>query len=86
MFAEDCLVYRKINSFDNQLALQRDLDAFEVYGMKFNPNKCTILSMARSSDMHKFYTLCGIALQHANEAKYLGVMTFSGPSIYRICL
>ena len=70
LFAEDCLVYRKISSFDDQLALQRDLDAFEVYGstwgMKFNPNICTILSIARSCDMHKFYTLCGTVLQHAN--------------------
>ena len=77
LFADDCLVYRKISSFEDQLALQRDLDALEVWartwGMKFNPSKCTILSIARSSAMHKFYTLCGTVLLHVNEAKYLGV-------------
>ena len=38
-----------------------------------NPSKCTILSIARSSAIHKFYTLCGTVLLHVNEAKYLGV-------------
>ena len=77
LFADDCLVYRKISGFEDQLALQRDLDALEVWastwGMKFNPSKCTILSIARSSAMHTFYTLCGTVLQHVSEAKYLGV-------------
>ena len=41
--------------------------------MKFNLSKCTILSIARSSAMHKFYTLCGTVLQHVSEAKYFGV-------------
>ena len=55
----------------------RDPDAFEVWastwGMKFNPSKYTTLSIARSSAMHKFYTLCGTVLQHVSEAKYIGV-------------
>ena len=77
LFADYCLVYRKISSFEDQLALQRALDALEAWasawGMKFNPSKCTILSIARSSAMHKFDTLCGTVLQHVSEAKYLGV-------------
>ena len=76
-FADDCLVYRKISSFEDQLALQRNLDALEVWasacGMKFNPSKCNILSIARFSAMHTFYTLCDTVLQHVSEAKYLGV-------------
>ena len=77
LFADDCLVYRKISSFEDQLALQRDLDALEVrastWGMKFNPSKCNILSITRSSAMHKFYTLYGTVLQHVSEANNLVV-------------
>lgn len=77
LFADDCLVYREINSVDDQLALQRDLDSLEEWaskwGMKFNPSKCNILSISRSTPLHKFYSLCGTVLQHVDEAKYLGV-------------
>ena len=31
--------------------------------------------MSRSnSPLHKFYTLCGVVLQHVSEARYLGVL------------
>ena len=77
LFADDCLVYRRIKNTDDQLALQRDLDSLETWantwGMKFNPSKCTVLSISRTSTIHKFYTLCGTVLQQVNEAKYLGV-------------
>jgi len=41
--------------------------------MKFNPSKCTILTISRSISFLQFYTLCGTVLQHTKEAKYLGV-------------
>ena len=44
-----------------------------TWGLTFNPSKCTIFSIARSSAMYNFYTLCGTVLQHVSEAKYLGV-------------
>ena len=63
LFADDCLVYREIGSIDDQLALQRDLDSLEnwahIWGMKFHPSKCTILTISRSPPLHKFYLLCG---------------------------
>ena len=77
LFADDCLVYREVGSIDDQLALQRDLDSLEnwahIWGMKFNPSKCTILTISRSPPLHKFYSLCGTILQQVSEAKYLGV-------------
>ena len=78
LFADDCLVYREISSQDDQMALQRDLKCLEnwahAWGMKFNPSKCTILSIHRSkSPFSCFYTLCDSVLQHTDEAKYLGV-------------
>ena len=78
LFADDCLVYREVGSIDDQLALQRDLDFLEnwahIWGMKFNPSKCTILTISRSLPLHKFYSLCGAILQQVSEAKYLGVI------------
>ena len=41
--------------------------------MKFNPSKCNILSISRSTPLHKFYTLCGTILDQVSESKYLGV-------------
>ena len=77
LFADDCLVYLEVGSIDDQLALQRDLDSLEnwahIWGMKFNPSKCTILTISRSPPLHKFYSLCGTILQQVSEAKYLGV-------------
>ena len=70
-------MYREIRSVEDQLALQCDLDSLEEWalrwGMKFNPSKCTILTISRTTPLSKFYTLCGTVLKHVNEAKYLGV-------------
>lgn len=78
LFADDCLVYRKIHNLQDQDVLQRDLNALEkwsqTWGMRFNPSKCTILRSHRSrSPMTRFYTLCGETLSESTEAKYLGV-------------
>ena len=47
LFADDCLLYRTISSVDDQVALQRDLDALEgwcdTWGMRFNVSKCQIM-------------------------------------------
>ena len=72
LFADDCLVYREVGSIDDQLALQRDLYSLEnwahIRGMKFNPSKCTILTISRSPPLHKFYSLCGtIVGNYINE-------------------
>ena len=79
LFADDCLVYRVINSVQDQLDLQKDLVSLAAWadrwGMSFNPSKCNIITIARSSSpLHKFYSLCGEVLQHVSEAKYLGVL------------
>ena len=55
----------------------KDLDTLEdwanEWGMRFNPDKCNILSISRSIPLQRFYTLCGTVLQTVQEAKYLGV-------------
>ena len=47
LFADDCLLYREIRSFEDHLLLQEDLHRLEkwaeAWGMKFNAQKCYIL-------------------------------------------
>ena len=78
LFADDCLLYRVIRRPEDQLILQRDLDSLEewtkTWGMKFNPSKCTILTVSNSqSPLTNIYHLSGTALSHVDYAKYLGV-------------
>ena len=50
LFADDCLIYREINSIEDKVQLQKDLDPLqdwaENWGMRFNAQKCYILSIA----------------------------------------
>ena len=60
LFADDCLIYYPIRS-------KRDLDSLErwsyIWGMKFNPSKCNIMSIARSrSPFTYLYSLFGQVL------------------------
>ncbi len=80
LFADDCLVYKTIKSEKDQLQLQEDLNKLEnwadTWGMKFNPSKCYILSTSKKQDPphHRFYTLCGVILEHHKDNPYLGVL------------
>ena len=72
------MLYRTISSIENQLKLQADLKSLEdwasTWGMSFNPSKCTIMSISRSTSPIFFYSLCGVILQQGDEEKYLGVL------------
>ena len=49
LFADDCLLYREINSHSDHIALQEDLKSLECWakqwGMKFNATKCYMMSI-----------------------------------------
>ena len=51
LFADDCLLYREVNSQSDHVILQNDLEALqnwaEEWGMRFNAQKCYILSVRR---------------------------------------
>ena len=75
LFADDCLLYRVIDSFEDHTELQKDLWKLEAWacewGMVFNPTKCEILPINRTS--HYLYKLGGIPLKQVQDCKYLGV-------------
>jgi hypothetical protein len=65
LFADDCILYRKIYNHDDTVTLQQDLDnlaAWEkMWGMQFHPEKCISLSVTRSQKpFHTSYTLKGL--------------------------
>ena len=77
-FADDYLIYREINSIEDKVQLQKYLDSLqdwaENWGMRFNAQKCYILSTAtaRKQTPH-FYQLNGEILQSVPNTPYLGV-------------
>ena len=77
LFADDCLLYRTIKSTNDQLQLQKDLDALEswskLWGMAFNAKKCNVMSISRSTTFTKFYDLSSTVLDTVDSCVYLGV-------------
>ena len=79
LFADGCLLYRVINTEQDTLQLQQDLDLLsnwaETWQLKFNINKCTILRFTRSTSPLTFnYQLNNQALSTADQHLYLGVL------------
>lgn len=79
LFADDCLLYREIRTFQDHLTLQEDLRQLEQWahkwGMKFNAKKCYILSSKPTSNF--FYNLDGTILKQVDKSPYLGVQISS---------
>ena len=52
LFADDCLLYREIKNNQDQIDMQRDLDALmdwgSTWGMKFNAKKCNIMRVSQT--------------------------------------
>ena len=78
LFADDCLLYREIKNNQDQIDMQRDLDALmdwgSTWGMKFNAKKCNIMRVSRSrKPPQHFYSLGSEILQEVSDAKFLGI-------------
>ena len=78
LFADNCFVYRPIRSEADQVPLQRDLSALELWGdtwdMHFNAIKCNIMRISRSSNpLTCMYSLCNHVLSEVDTAKYIGI-------------
>ena len=78
LFADDCLLYRPVESIEDQVQLQRDLRNLEQWasewGMVFNRSKCYVMTVNRGLTHRPYlYELCGTILQSVDNEKYLGV-------------
>ena len=79
LFADDCLLYRTVKTISDQVALQRDLDSLQkwsvTWGMRFNPKKCYVLQVARTTTSRLYhYSLGGQVLSQVEQNPYLGVL------------
>ena len=79
LFADDCLLYRVVDSLANQIQLQQDLAALEAWacdwGMQFNASKCHVMVVNKGQSHRPFlYQLCGTILDSVSREKYLGVL------------
>ena len=79
LFADDCIVYRKILNPEDVQILQADLNRLgewaEENEMKINPNKSQALSFTRAREKDQLnYSLGGQPFPEVNCCKYLGIV------------
>ncbi len=80
LFADDCLLFKKITAPTDSLQLQQDLAALEkweeTWQMNFDPSKCTAIHITPSRNaavIPSSYSLHGQTLETTPSSKYLGV-------------
>jgi type II secretory pathway component PulJ len=78
LFADDSIIYRKIQSRKDCLDLQDDLEAAAKWEkdwlMAFHPDKCNPLSITtKRKPEHFYYNLHSHILESVDSAKYLGI-------------
>ena len=78
LFADDCIVYRNIQTPEDCGKLQRDLVSLaqweSKWGMSFHPDKCNVLRVTKKrTPFNSTYKLKGQELTELSTSKYLGV-------------
>ena len=79
LFADDCLIYRKINTIEDTVTLQEDLTGLEKWSinwkMQFNPKKCYVLKVTHNirNRTERPYLLHNTILEVKEHNPYLGV-------------
>ena len=81
LFADDCLLYREINSPEDASVLQQDLDSLQIWEktwlMEFAEDKCKVIRITKKRHRNIIfydYSIHGYTLQAEREGKYLGVI------------
>ena len=78
LFADDCALYRKIESEEDNRILQDDLNLLHSWGirwnMDFNVSKCFSMMVTLNRHViHCTYHINGVPVENADSYKYLGV-------------
>jgi hypothetical protein len=78
LFADDAKCIKEMKSQNDAVILQNHLCKLHDWSIRwklfFNPNKCKVLSVSRSSKFCFTYTLNGTALDHIGTFKDIGVV------------
>lgn len=78
LFADDCVLYRRVSTTNDQSLLQDDLNLIQswcsTWLMKLNETKCKFMHVSRKrSNLHFSYTLNRTALSEVESYRYLGI-------------
>ena len=78
LFADDCVLYRPVNSVSDNFALKPDLEQLGKWPytlqMKFAPTKCFVMSVTLKNSPSRFsYSLSDAQLDGACHQKYVGI-------------
>lgn len=78
LFADDCVLYRRITTSNDQLLLQNDLDRIEdwcsTWLMKLNVSKCKYMQVTRKrTNLSYAYSLYSTTLSQVESYRYLGI-------------
>ena len=78
LFADDCALYRKIESEEDNRVLQDDLNLLHSWGirwsMDFNVSKCFSMTVTLNRNIiHSTYHINGVPVENLDSYKYLGV-------------
>ena len=78
LFADDCLIYRTIQSTNDTVQLQQDLSALDKWEndrqMAFHPQKCTTIHISKKRlPIKASYQLHSHTLEDVPWGKYLGI-------------
>jgi len=79
LFADDCIIYKKIINDEDIVDLQKDLNRLGEWaaenGMKINPSKCKAVRFTRARVKDPLnYTLGDQFIPEASSCKYLGII------------
>jgi hypothetical protein len=78
LFANDCVLYRRIKSDEDAHALQKDLDGLQRWEkywlMEFHPQKCQVMHITNKRKPIKVpYNIHEHTLEEVDSAKYVGL-------------
>ena len=77
LFADDVKIYRNVDSLNDCLLLQNDLQALDdwsnLWKLQFNYNKCKVLQIARVIKYNFEYRTNNVSLEQVNTFNDLGV-------------
>ena len=79
LFADKCIIYRKITNKNDIENLKKDVDTLGEWavenGMKINPGKCKAIRFTRAGlKIPLGYSLCDQKNPEASSCKYLGMI------------
>ena len=78
MFCDDTLIAKEIDQENDDVELQNDLNNIyewtKLWGMKFNTDKCVIMSVTnKRKNLHNNYYINNVDLSKKETIKYLGI-------------